>query len=117
MQSAQRFGSFLFVSFFAGTLVVACSTHPSGQEVVDRATTPFCNKAKECGPAAFSVTYPGGVDECVSKTKAAAAASKSAAELATDSVCTDAELDKCVSDLKAAACPATGGLPTVPCKC
>lgn len=116
MRSAPRLRASAFLALVALTLVAACSAHPSVQEVVDRSTPPICEKTKECAAAAFTVAYPGGVDECVSKTKAAAT-KKYGNDLSKSSVCTDDELDKCLSDFKAAACPPGAALPAIPCNC
>jgi hypothetical protein len=105
----------MIVGFFLLMLVAACTSRPSVQEVLDQSTPPICEKSKECAGAAFAVAYPGGVDECVSKTKAEAS-KKYGGDLDKSSVCSDEELDKCLKDFKAAACPATG-LPKIPCDC
>jgi hypothetical protein len=75
----------------------------------------ICDKAKECLPT-FDLSYPGGVSECVTKTKAEAA-KKYGDDLDRRSTCTDAELDRCLEQLRAAACPGGGALPKAPCEC
>ena len=108
--------SFVAASLLVASLV-ACTGKPSAQEVVDRSTPVICEKAKECsGELAFSMAYPGGVDDCVTKTKADAS-KKYGDDLDRSSVCTDEELEKCLQDLKAATCPADKSLPPVPCNC
>lgn len=94
----------------------ACSSNPTAQEVVDQSTPAICEKSSECAPAAFAVAYPGGREECISKTKTEVTKSYGG-DLEKTSVCTDDELDKCLKDLKAATCPAGGSLPKVPCNC
>ncbi|MBX3259672.1 MAG: hypothetical protein KIS78_08365 [Labilithrix sp.] len=107
----------LVVSFVFAGLVAACSGRPSVEEVLDRSSPVICEKAKECaGELTFSTAYPGGVDECVTKTKDAGK-QKYGSDLDKSSVCTDEELDKCLEDLKAATCPADKSLPPVPCDC
>lgn len=99
------------------SLLVACADRPSAQEVVDKSTPVICEKVKECsGDLRFGAAYPGGVDECVTKTKAEAS-KKYGDDLEKSSVCTDEELDKCLQDFKAVACPADGTAPPVPCDC
>jgi hypothetical protein len=97
-------------------LATACSANPTAQEVIDKSAPPICEKAKECAAASFAISYPGGVDECVTKTKSEVS-KKYGSDLEKSSVCTDDELDKCIKDLKASACPAGEALPQIPCKC
>ncbi|MBX3205270.1 MAG: hypothetical protein KF764_09380 [Labilithrix sp.] len=105
------------VPFVLVAVLAACSGRPSVEEVVDRSSPVICEKAKECsGELTFSTAYPGGVDECVTKTKDASK-KKYGDDLNKSSVCTDEELDKCLQDLKAATCPADKSLPPVPCDC
>ena len=106
----------MFAALLTVLLVAACTGHPSVEEVVDRSTPPICDKTKECAGAAFTVAYPGGVDECVTKTKVEAK-KKYGNDLSKNSSCTDEELNKCLQDFKALACPAGGGRPKVPCDC
>ncbi|CAN5924421.1 hypothetical protein BH11MYX4_BH11MYX4_47670 [soil metagenome] len=110
---ASRFASLL--GLLSVALAAACTTNPTAQEVVDQSTPPICEKAKQC-LTSFAVAYPGGVDECVTKTKDAAA-KKYGSDLEKHSVCTDEELTKCIQDLNAAACPPGETLPEIPCKC
>lgn len=110
----RNFASVLAILTLA--CAAACSTNPSAQEVVDKSTPIICAKLKECQGAAFTLAYPGDVDECVTKTKAAAS-SKYGGDLGKSSVCTDDELDKCLNDFKAETCPADGSAPAVPCNC
>ena len=113
MLSLPRF--MVAVSFL--TLLAACTSNPSAEEVVDQSTPVICEKVKECrGELAFSMAYPGGIDECVSRTKAEVQ-KKYGDDLEASSVCTDEELEKCISDLRAAPCPADGSAPPVPCNC
>lgn len=101
----------------AATALVACTSRPSAGEVVDQSTPVICAKSKECaGDTVFALAHPGGVDECVTKTKAEVK-KQYGADLDKDSVCTDDELDKCLTNFKAAACPAGSSLPKLPCNC
>jgi hypothetical protein len=100
----------------AAMAMAACSGSPNVEEVVDRSVPKICEKYKECNAATFTAAFPGGVEECASKTKVEAKR-EYAGDLGKTSACTDAQLDKCLADLKAAACPAGGGLPRAPCKC
>lgn len=98
-------------------LVSACTTGPTAQDVVDESTPAICEKVKECsGEIAFSRAYPGGVEDCVTRTKAEVS-KKYGDDLERRSVCTDEQLDKCISDLRAATCPADGSAPAAPCDC
>jgi hypothetical protein len=103
-------------AFCAAALAIACNGNPTVQEVIDQSSPPICEKLKECSPASFPLAYPGGVDECVTKTKDASA-KKYGSDLSKHSVCTDEEVSKCLNDFKAQACPADGSSPTVPCNC
>ena len=117
MHISIRFGVAIVASFIITAVVAGCTGRPSAEEVVDRSTPAICEKAKECsGELSFSSAYPGGVDECITKTKAEAK-KKYGADLQKSSVCTDEELDKCLQDLKAAECPAGKAMPDVPCDC
>lgn len=111
--SLPRFASLAAVTL---GLVAGCTSNPSAQEVVDQSTPVICDKSKECAGAGFDLAYPGGVDECVSKTKASLS-QKYGSDLEKSSTCTDDELTKCLDDFKAAACAANGSLPPVPCNC
>jgi hypothetical protein len=104
-----------FVALASVALATACTTNPTAQEVVDRSTPPICEKAKQC-LSTFAVAYPGGIDDCVAKTKDAAS-KKYGSDLEKSSVCTDDEVSKCIEDLKAAACPPGETMPEIPCKC
>ena len=102
-------------SFLA--LLAACSSKPTAEEVVNQSTPAICEKVKECsGEAAFAAAYPGGVDDCVTRTKAEAK-KKYGDKLDAESVCTDDEVERCLEDLRGAACGADGSPPPVPCNC
>ena len=107
--------SSLVVLLTAAVGVTGCSSNPTVQEVLDQSSPPICEKAKECLKS-FSLAYPGGIDECVTKTKNAAS-KQYGSDLDKQSVCTDEELTKCLNDLKAAACPPGETMPEPPCKC
>ena len=103
------------VSFL--TLLAACTSNPTAEEVVDQSTPVICEKVKECsGELAFAAAYPGGVDDCVTRTKAEAK-KKYGDKLDGQSVCTDEEVERCLQDLRAAECPADGSPPAAPCNC
>lgn len=106
----------LSVLALAGVLAAGCSSNPSAQEVVDQSTPVICAKYQECLGATFQLTYPGGVDECTSKTRGAAE-KKYGSDLDRSSTCTDDELTKCLDTFEATACGANGELPAVPCNC
>ena len=111
-----QLSSLLFVLSSLAVLA-ACTGRPSAQEVVDRSAPAICEKAKECSSElSFSTAYPGGVDECVTKTKSEAT-KKYGDDLEKSSVCTDEELEKCLGDFKATACPSGSAPPDVPCDC
>lgn len=115
----MRFLKLVRPSFFAlsfAALAIACSSNPTVQEVIDQSSPPICEKLKECSPTTFPLAYPGGVTECVTKTKDASA-KKYGSDLSKSSVCTDDEVTKCLNDFKALACPADGSTPNVPCNC
>lgn len=118
-RGASRARGWLRVAGAASALcaLVACVTNPSAEEVVNKTTPTICAKTKECsGDAKFTLAFPGGVDECVTKTKDEFR-KKNADKLDATSVCTDDEVDKCMKDFSAAACGAGGALPPVPCGC
>jgi hypothetical protein len=97
--------------------LAACTSDPTAEDVVNRATPVICEKTKECrGEALFSLAYPGGTDECVSKTKEQVSR-KYGDDLDRRSTCTEEELEKCLDDFKAAKCGDSGELPPVPCDC
>jgi hypothetical protein len=105
------------LSLGALSALIACITNPSAEEVVNRTTPAICAKTKECsGDAKFTAAFPGGVDDCVTKTKDEFK-KKNGDKLGATSVCTDDEVDKCIKDLQAAPCGAGGALPPVPCDC
>ena len=108
--------SWMTAGLVVSVLLAACTGRPTVQEVVDKSASPICEKTKECSSAGFDLAYPGGVTECVTKTKEAAT-KKYGGDLDKSSVCTDEELDKCLQDFKAAACPADSAAPKVPCDC
>src|SRR4051812_33540045 len=91
----------LLTASLTGALAMACNLGPSAQDVVDKAAPAVCDKTKECsGELLFGSAYPGGVDECVTKTKDALK-KKYGNDLDKRSVCDDDQLDKCVKDIKA----------------
>ena len=102
MNASSRRRPTTIVAGLLGAFAAACSANPTAQEVVDRSTPPICEKAKECAALSFALSYAGGVDECVTKTKSEVA-KKYGSDLEKSSVCTDEELDKCIKDLKASA--------------
>jgi len=104
------------LAFSVAALAIACSSNPTVQEVINQSSPAICEKLKECSPATFAQAYPGGVDDCVTKTKDTSA-KKYGSDLSKQSVCTDDEVTKCLNDFKAQACPANGSSPTVPCNC
>jgi hypothetical protein len=116
MNASSRLRPTSVLAVLTVAFAAACSVNPTAQEVVDRSTPPICEKAKECAAASFALTYAGGVDECVTKTKSEVA-KKYGSDLEKSSVCTDDELDACIKDLKASACPPGEALPQIPCKC
>ncbi|MBK6695314.1 MAG: hypothetical protein IPG50_24350 [Myxococcales bacterium] len=97
------------------SVTAACAGRPSVQEVLDQSTPVICEKLKECAPTSFTAAFPGGVDECTSKTKAEAS-KKYGSDVSKSSVCTDDELETCLKDYKAAACSG-GTAPKIPCDC
>lgn len=108
---------FALASLAFGGVLAGCTLNPTVEDVVEESAPVICNKMKECSDdVVFSMAYPGGVDECVSKTKSEAS-KKYGGDLDKRSTCTDEELDKCLQDFKATACPKDGSLPKVPCDC
>jgi hypothetical protein len=117
MQPATTRPTLRLLAFLSVTVFAACVGRPTAGEVVDQSAPVICEKSKECaGEGVFALAYPGGVDECVEKTKADAS-KKFGDDLDKSSVCTDDELAKCLDDFKTAACPADGSTPKPPCDC
>lgn len=109
--------SFVVVSALA---VVACSTHPSAREVVDRTAPVACDKVKQCnGDDKFNQAY-ATMDDCIAKVKSESE-KKFGSDLDKASKCTDDEVTKCLDDLKNATCPPQQAtqlvVPPAPCDC
>lgn len=105
------------LSLVALAVSAGCSSKPSGQDVIDESVPVICQKLAECeGDKNFKIVFPGGQDECVSKTKRSVSASRGG-DLDKTSVCSDDELTTCLDDFKAAKCTEGGGLPSFPCNC
>ena len=76
----------------SAAVVLACSPHPTAQEVVDKTAPVACEKAKSCnGDGKFNLAYPNGIDDCIKKVKTESE-KKFGSDLSKSSVCTDEEV-------------------------
>jgi hypothetical protein len=92
------------------------SAHPKVKDVLQQYAPAVCAKVRECFRPSYDLTYPGGDDECVSKT-VAAAEKRYADKLEGRSVCANDVVEQCFEDFAASACPSEPKDLSLPCNC
>lgn len=81
------------------SLVTGCGIITAEEAARDFLPT-FCERVQECAPAAFTLAYPGGVDECVED----GVDSIPEENRGRRSACSESQIEQCRSDVQSAAC-------------